>query len=148
MHTPPELAAAIAAAGIMVCPTLGHDLSCLAGPPSPAMAALAERSGVSVEDRLAQVGDLHRGGVALISGTDSGINPVKPTAFSRRRCPPRCIWCRRQGLWRHVSGQDGCDGQCAAASARAPQGIHSSLTRARGDQAMSTITTGDGTEVY
>lgn len=77
MHTPPELAAAIAAAGIMVCPTLGHDLSRLAGP-SPAMAVLMKRSGVTVEDRLAQVGELHRGGVMLISGADSGVNPVKP----------------------------------------------------------------------
>ncbi len=78
MHTPPELAAAIAAAGITVCPTLGHDLSRLAGTPPPAMAALIKRSGATVEDRLAQVGDLHRGGVTLISGADSGINPVKP----------------------------------------------------------------------
>jgi imidazolonepropionase-like amidohydrolase len=78
MHTPPELAAAIAAAGIMVCPTLGHDLSRFAGPQSPAMAALMKRSGVTVEDRLAQVGELYRGGVTLISGADSGINPVKP----------------------------------------------------------------------
>jgi len=30
-----------------------------------------------VEDRLAQVGDLYRVGVTLISGTDSGINPAK-----------------------------------------------------------------------
>ncbi|WP_248960027.1 amidohydrolase family protein [Sphaerisporangium perillae] len=77
MHTPPELAEAIAAAGIMVCPTLGHELSRMAGPPSPAMAALLKRSGVTVEDRLVQVGELHRGGVTLISGVDSGINPVK-----------------------------------------------------------------------
>jgi imidazolonepropionase-like amidohydrolase len=77
MHTPPEIAAAIAAAGIMVCPTLGHDLTRLSGP-SPAVAALIKRNPVTVEDRLAQVGGLHRGGVTLISGTDSGINPVKP----------------------------------------------------------------------
>ncbi len=31
-----------------------------------------------MEDRLAQVGDLYRVGVTLISGADSGINPVKP----------------------------------------------------------------------
>jgi imidazolonepropionase-like amidohydrolase len=77
MHTPPELAAEIAAAGIMVCPTLGHDMSRLAGPLPPAMAALMKRSGVTVEARLAQVAELHRGGVTLISGVDSGINPVK-----------------------------------------------------------------------
>jgi imidazolonepropionase-like amidohydrolase len=28
--------------------------------------------------RLAQVGDMHRAGVALIAGADSGINPAKP----------------------------------------------------------------------
>ena len=77
MHTPPQLAVAIAAAGILVRPTLGHDLTRLAGPPSPAMAALIKRRGVTVEDRLAQVGDLYRVGVTLISGTDSGINPAK-----------------------------------------------------------------------
>jgi imidazolonepropionase-like amidohydrolase len=77
IHTPPQLAAAIAAAGIMVCPTLGHDLSRLAEPLPPAMAAAIKRSGVTVEERLAQVGQLHRGGVTLISGVDSGINPVK-----------------------------------------------------------------------
>ena len=78
MHTPPQLAAAIAAAGILVCPTLGHDMSRLAGPPTPAVAALIKRSGVTIADRLAQVGELYRGGVRLISGADSGINPVKP----------------------------------------------------------------------
>ena len=30
-----------------------------------------------MEARLTQVGDLYRGGVTLISGADSGINPVK-----------------------------------------------------------------------
>jgi imidazolonepropionase-like amidohydrolase len=76
-RTPPQLAAAIAAAGIAVCPTLGHDphqMVVLA----PAMAALAKRGGVPVEQRLAQIGELHRAGVSFVSGADSGINPVKP----------------------------------------------------------------------
>ncbi|RKS74332.1 imidazolonepropionase-like amidohydrolase [Actinomadura pelletieri DSM 43383] len=77
IHTPPELAEAIAAAGIMVCPTLGHDQSRLTEPP-PAVAALIERIGISVEARHAQVADLYRGGVTLVSGVDSGINPIKP----------------------------------------------------------------------
>jgi imidazolonepropionase-like amidohydrolase len=77
MSTPPELAAAIAAAGIAVCPTLGHDLTVMATMP-PAMIALAERSGVTIEQRLAQIGRFHRAGMRLISGVDSGINPVKP----------------------------------------------------------------------
>jgi imidazolonepropionase-like amidohydrolase len=76
MHTPPELGAALAAAGIAVCPTLGHDLTVLAALP-PALVAVAERSGATIAQRLAQVGELHRAGVTLISGADSGINPVK-----------------------------------------------------------------------
>jgi imidazolonepropionase-like amidohydrolase len=77
MHTPPQLAAAIAAAGILVCPTVGHDLSRWEGQPPPQMKAMMERTGFTFEGRRAQVGDLYRGGVTLISGADSGINPVK-----------------------------------------------------------------------
>jgi imidazolonepropionase-like amidohydrolase len=77
MHTPPQLAAAIAAAGILVCPTLGHDLSPWGGQPPPPMKAMMKRTGCTIAGRLTQVGDLYRGGVTLISGADSGINPVK-----------------------------------------------------------------------
>jgi imidazolonepropionase-like amidohydrolase len=85
VHTPPQLAAAIAAAGIAVCPTLGHDIDALASLP-PALLALAERVGVTLEQRLGQVGELHAAGVSFVSGVDSGINPVKrhgllPTAI-------------------------------------------------------------------
>jgi imidazolonepropionase-like amidohydrolase len=76
IRTPPRLAAAIAAAGIVVCPTLGHDMQAIATLP-PALMALAERVGVSLEQRLAQVGQLYRAGVSFVSGVDSGINPVK-----------------------------------------------------------------------
>lgn len=76
MVTPPRLAAAIAAAGIAVCPTLGHDLDAMASLP-PAMIALAERVGITVEQRLAQIGELHAERVSFVSGVDSGINPVK-----------------------------------------------------------------------
>jgi imidazolonepropionase-like amidohydrolase len=37
-----------------------------------------ERLGVTEEVRQAQAGQLYRAGVRLISGGDSGINPVKP----------------------------------------------------------------------
>jgi imidazolonepropionase-like amidohydrolase len=77
IHAPPELAAAIAAAGILVCPTLGHDLTRWGGEPPPQMKAVMQRIGFTMEGRLAQVGDLYRGGVTLISGVDSGISPVK-----------------------------------------------------------------------
>jgi imidazolonepropionase-like amidohydrolase len=63
----PRLAAAIAAAGIPICPTVGKKLDAV--PPLQILAMMA---------RLAQVGDMHRAGVALIAGADSGINPAKP----------------------------------------------------------------------
>lgn len=72
MHTPPELATAIAAAGIMVCPTLGYDFSVLGDQPPPKLAALMQRT-----NGRAQVGELYRGGVTLVSGVDSGLHPVK-----------------------------------------------------------------------
>jgi imidazolonepropionase-like amidohydrolase len=77
MYTPPELAAAIAAAGIQVCPTVGLDFSRWQGQPPSAVTAIMERLGFTIEERRGQVGGLYRGGVTLISGADSGINPVK-----------------------------------------------------------------------
>ncbi|GIJ43429.1 hypothetical protein Val02_03150 [Virgisporangium aliadipatigenens] len=73
---PPEVADAIAAAGIAVCPTLGHDLSRMP-PLPPAVAETVARHGLTVDNLIANVGILHRHGVTLISGADSGINPVK-----------------------------------------------------------------------
>ncbi len=74
MRTPPGLAEAIAAAGIVVCPTLGHDMTAL----DEQSRAMMEKVGFSLDQGLAQVGELYRGGVTLISGVDSGINPLKP----------------------------------------------------------------------
>jgi imidazolonepropionase-like amidohydrolase len=75
LHTPPELAERIAAAGIAVCPTLGR--APLSEPP-PQIRALMERTGMTWEGRLAQVRELYLAGVTLISGADSGISPGKP----------------------------------------------------------------------
>jgi imidazolonepropionase-like amidohydrolase len=80
MRTPPGLATAIAAAGIVVCPTVGTDFGPAAVPPPEATARLAEL-GFSLADGLKHVGDLHRAGITLISGVDSGINPFKPHGF-------------------------------------------------------------------
>jgi imidazolonepropionase-like amidohydrolase len=77
MWTPPELAQAIAAAGIVVCPTLGADLSAFGGEVPPWVKAVMQRAGFTPEDRHTQVAALYRGGVPLVSGTDSGINPAK-----------------------------------------------------------------------
>jgi imidazolonepropionase-like amidohydrolase len=72
-RTPPELAAAIASAGIMVCPTLGYDFEVL----GDQWEELVKQSGFSLDAWLAQVAELYRGGVTLVSGVDSGIHPVK-----------------------------------------------------------------------
>jgi imidazolonepropionase-like amidohydrolase len=73
--TPPDLIAALAAANIHVGPTLGRVPGSL---PSPQAVQVMRRTGLSVAGRLAQVARLHRGGVAIISGSDAGIHPGKP----------------------------------------------------------------------
>ncbi|MEV6304711.1 amidohydrolase family protein [Actinoplanes sp. NPDC051861] len=78
MRTPPGLAAAIAAAGIVVCPTVGTTFGAAGTAPPPEVAARMARAGFSLDGRRAQVGELAAGGVSMISGTDSGINPAKP----------------------------------------------------------------------
>jgi imidazolonepropionase-like amidohydrolase len=75
-----ELIAALASSGIVVCPTLGFDPALMGSPP-PALAALVEQFGKTVpemaQERGRFVASLHRAGVRLISGVDSGINPGK-----------------------------------------------------------------------
>jgi imidazolonepropionase-like amidohydrolase len=73
--TPPGLAATMAAAGTWVCPTLGRGLG--TQPPPPVLAFMAA-TGLTFEGRLAQVSELHRAGVTLVSGADSGVSPGKP----------------------------------------------------------------------
>jgi imidazolonepropionase-like amidohydrolase len=78
IRTPPELVAAIAAAGTYVCPTLGRDLDRLGGVLPPQVQAVMARTGMTHEGRIAHYAALHRGGVTLISGADTGLNPGKP----------------------------------------------------------------------
>jgi hypothetical protein len=46
--------------------------------PPPALAKIMARTGMTWEGRLAMVGRMHRAGVRLISGADSGISAGKP----------------------------------------------------------------------
>ena len=73
---PPDVTAALVAAGTAVCPTLGRRRGMTELPPQ--VKAMMERTGVTLEGRRAQVGELVRAGVTLISGGDAGINPGKP----------------------------------------------------------------------
>lgn len=75
MRMPLDLAERIAAAGVVVCPTLG---SLLKGEPPPHIKALMERTGVRLNDRFEQVRTLLQAGVRVVNGGDSGINPAKP----------------------------------------------------------------------
>lgn len=81
VRTPPELAQRLAAAGTFVCPTHGHDE---AVPIPPLVQAAMDRSGMRLEDRPVQIGDLIRAGVTLVSGVDGGINPTKPHGWLPR----------------------------------------------------------------
>jgi imidazolonepropionase-like amidohydrolase len=57
-----------------VCPTLGI----MAGAtPPPAVLEVMRRTGMTPAGRAAMFADLHRAGVVLVSGSDSGINPGK-----------------------------------------------------------------------
>ena len=75
-----QMLSALARSGIAVCPTIGVDAALMTAPP-PAIQAMMDRMGVTVQDVLQArwdfVGWLHRAGVRLISGADSGIGPAK-----------------------------------------------------------------------
>jgi imidazolonepropionase-like amidohydrolase len=78
LHTPPELAERLAAAGTFVCPTFGFDAGRLGGTLPPQIRAAMDRGGMRLEDRPAQIAALIRAGVTLVAGVDCGINPGKP----------------------------------------------------------------------
>ncbi len=72
---PPALAAQLARAGTVVCPTLG--LAAGVEPP-PQVRELIERLGMTEQARAAEAGRLHAAGVTVVSGVDTGIAPGKP----------------------------------------------------------------------
>ena len=75
VRLPPELAAALAAGGVDVCPTVGF----LPGvDPPPHVQARMEAVGATVEQHLPHVAALYRAGVTLLAGTDAGVGPPKP----------------------------------------------------------------------
>jgi len=75
-----ETLAALADSQIAVCPTIGTDPHLMRNPP-PAIKAVAERMGITVQQMLQVrhdfVARLHHAGVRLVSGVDSGIGPAK-----------------------------------------------------------------------
>ncbi len=75
IETPPALIDALTARSIQVCPTFGR-LPWL--PPSPQAMDVMQRTGMTLEARLEQVGILHGAGVPILAGSDAGIHPAKP----------------------------------------------------------------------
>jgi imidazolonepropionase-like amidohydrolase len=75
-----DTVAAMARSRIAVCPTIGVDRPLMSVPP-PALKAMMDRLGVTADQMLRArwdfVGRLHRAGVRLVSGVDSGIGPAK-----------------------------------------------------------------------
>lgn len=75
INTPPALLAGLASSPVAICPTFGR----LPGSsPSPQAQEVIRRTGMSLEARFAQVGQLHRAGATLLAGSDAGIHPAKP----------------------------------------------------------------------
>ncbi|SNS29673.1 Imidazolonepropionase [Geodermatophilus saharensis] len=72
---PPGTAERLARAGTVVCPTLG--VAAGATPPPPIQQLIA-RIGTTEEARAAAAAGLHRAGVRVVSGVDSGVSPAKP----------------------------------------------------------------------
>lgn len=75
VRTTDELLERLARQGTTVCPTLGKTAE---GVPPPPVQALLERFGLSIEQRQQAAARMHRAGVRLVSGADSGINAAKP----------------------------------------------------------------------
>ncbi|MEU4237557.1 amidohydrolase family protein [Actinoplanes sp. NPDC026619] len=74
-HVDDELAAALAAAGVAVCPTLGSDPAVVV---PPEVLAMAERAGLTQAILQDGVDRLSRAGVRIVAGSDAGIGPAKP----------------------------------------------------------------------
>jgi imidazolonepropionase-like amidohydrolase len=81
VNTPADIIEGLVTNDIVVCPTIGADLQATGGVLPPQIAAMMERTGITLEMRAAQVSELVAGGVRLISGGDSGISPAKHHAL-------------------------------------------------------------------
>jgi imidazolonepropionase-like amidohydrolase len=88
--TPDALLEAVAAAGVVVDPTLGVDPAGIPSPDllPPGFRATMERMGLDhttyIATRLAQVGRVRRHGITVVTGTDAGAGPPKPHGHAWR----------------------------------------------------------------
>jgi imidazolonepropionase-like amidohydrolase len=74
IEVPDAVVASLVAYSIAVCPTLGRARDVAL---TPASLELMRKTGMTYEVRVQTVGQLHRAGVYLVSGSDGGINPSR-----------------------------------------------------------------------
>jgi len=75
VHVPDEAIAALAAQGIVVCPTLGRAPGAVL---PPELLERMRKAGLGYDALRRRVARAHLAGVTIVSGTDGGINPAKP----------------------------------------------------------------------
>jgi imidazolonepropionase-like amidohydrolase len=80
IRLPPDLADALAAAAVPVCPTVAQVPGAVV---PPRVQAVLDRIGMSFADSYPHVLALHRAGIRLIGGDDGGISPAKPHGIMR-----------------------------------------------------------------
>jgi imidazolonepropionase-like amidohydrolase len=73
-EVPPDVVTGLRDRDTTVCPTLGFAPGVT---PPPAVLEIMRRTGLSYGARARTVGELHRAGVRIVSGSDAGINPGK-----------------------------------------------------------------------
>ncbi|MFA3835016.1 metal-dependent hydrolase family protein [Streptomyces aureus] len=74
-HVPEEAIAALAAQGIVVCPTLGRALGAV---PPPHLMERMRKAGPGYDALRRRIVRAHLAGVTIVSGTDGGISPGTP----------------------------------------------------------------------
>jgi imidazolonepropionase-like amidohydrolase len=74
IEVPDTVVASLVESGIPVCPTLGKAWDVVL---EPASLEFLRKTGLTYEARVQTVGELHRAGVYLVSGSDGGINPSR-----------------------------------------------------------------------
>ncbi|HEX5349516.1 MAG TPA: amidohydrolase family protein [Pseudonocardiaceae bacterium] len=74
IEVPNAVVASLVESAIPVCPTLGKAWGVVL---TPASLEFMRKTGLTYEVRVQTVGQLHRAGVHLVSGSDDGINPSR-----------------------------------------------------------------------
>ncbi len=75
IRVPDTLVASLVESSIPVCPTLGKPPSVVS---SPVAREFMRKAGMTYPARVQTVGQLHRAGIRVVSGSDGGVSPGRP----------------------------------------------------------------------